>query len=252
VIYFVRTRAEYTSYTDFWELVSLSGFSTVYADEVDPASDNIYILPFINAECGNGWEGARAKIIHWCSEWYHDPPLVGARETWHFDLHYANQNGLRYVPMGSHPNLARGTILNDTHYDVAYLAYMIPRRSTIHTELERKGILLSPTSAWGDERHTILMNSRAYLHVHQFEETPGVPGLRMVVAAAYKLPVIMEYVPERGAFGYNTFIAAAYEHLGQTTLEWLRHDIALREYGCALYDFLCNEYTFRKSIEAAL
>ncbi len=34
-ITFVKTRHVYDSYTDFWRLVELSGFPTIYYDELD-------------------------------------------------------------------------------------------------------------------------------------------------------------------------------------------------------------------------
>jgi glycosyltransferase involved in cell wall biosynthesis len=255
VILFVRTRALYESYADFWRLVELSGFDTCYADELDPASDNVYILPFLNSECGNGWEGARARIIHFNGEWYQNDPVDGVHETWHMDEWFAGCIGAKYVPVGGHPDLIHAPI-NGTGktYDVAYLGYMIPRRSRIQYECGRAGVVLSPSSAWGDERHRILTTSKAYLHCHQHEDKRGVPALRMVVAAAYKLPFISETVEARGIFDEGDFLTCSYDGLADFVWQWT-HDAPeeqLRGYGERLYERLCEEYTFRKEIEWAL
>jgi hypothetical protein len=254
---FVKTHYQdigYDSYKDLWRLIELSGFPVRYVDEIDHLSDCTYIVPLINGEVGDRWTGATARIIHFNFELDPYPPTPGISETWHFDAWFANRYGVRYVPIGSHPDLAAGNGLDSRNYDVAYLAYMIPRRSTIHYELERRGLWLTPTGAWGDERHTFLRNSKSYLHVHQRDDAPTIPALRMVVAAAYKLPVFMEDVPDRGMFGYSTFLSASYAALPDMVKKWLEPSNAtmLTEYGLQLYDLLCTNYTFRQSIEAAL
>jgi hypothetical protein len=215
----------------------------------------VYILPFLNSECGNGWDGARARIIHFNGEWYRNDPVDGVHETWHMDEWFAGCIGAKYVPVGGHPDLIHAPI-NGTGktYDVAYLGYMIPRRSRIQYECGRAGVVLSPSSAWGDERHRILTSSKAYLHCHQHEDKRGVPALRMVVAAAYKLPVIMEHVEEYGIFSLRDFLAFRYDQLAaytrESTLEApLEH---LQAYGDSLHERLCVEYTFRRVIEASL
>lgn len=251
---FVRTHHNYESYADLWCLVQLSGFPTCYPEEVQPDSDQTYIVPVLNGEIGDRYAGARARIIHYNMEWDPYPKHAGIEETWHFDAAFAAQHGYRYVPMGSHPALAHGTEGDSRNYDVAYLIYMLPRRQQIRHDLEMRGLWLTPTGAWGDERHTLLKHSRSYLHVHQRDDAPGIPALRMVVAAAYQLPVLMEEVTDRGMFGYSTFLSASYERLPDAVKQWLTSSNAtmLDDYRWALYDLLCVEYDFRRSIEAAL
>ena len=89
---FVRTRHTYESYADLWRLVELAGFPVCYADELDPASDDTYIVIVRNGENEAGWPGARARIIHW-----HLEPHVaystwpGVAETWAADQWHAEQ-----------------------------------------------------------------------------------------------------------------------------------------------------------------
>lgn len=252
---FVRTRHVYESYADFWRLVELSSFPTCYADELDPASDNVYILPFLNSECGNGWAGARARIIHWNSEWYVADPVDGVGEFWHFDKWYADCIGAKYVPVGSHPDLTHAPLSGNSYaYDVAYLGYMIPRRQRIQYECGRLGVMLSPSSGWGEERHRILTNCKAYLHVHQHDDKRGIPALRMVVAAAYKLPVMMERIEQRGIFQEGDFLECDYDHLANFAREWTwgAPQEQLAGFGERLHERLCHEHTFRRVVEGAL
>lgn len=251
---FVRTHHNYESYVDLFRLIDLSGFPVCYPEEVEADSDNTYLVTVLNGEIGDRWAGARARIVHLNCEWDPYPKYAGISETFHFDAWFASKHGVRYVPLGSHPSLAEGVLGESRTYDAAFLMYVLPRRSTIRYELERRGLWLTPTGAWGDERHTLLTNSKSYLHVHQRDDAPGIPALRMVVAAAYKLPVLMEDVPDRGMFGYTTFLSSSYDALPEMVTQWLHPSNAgmLHDYGMDLHELLCGEYTFRRSIEGAL
>ena len=68
---FALTRHKYESYQDLHRLIELAGFPVCYADELDPASDDTYIVIVRNGENEAGWPGARARIIH-----YHLEPQV--------------------------------------------------------------------------------------------------------------------------------------------------------------------------------
>ena len=180
-------------------MVELAGFPTCYNDELDPASDNTYIIAVRNGENEAGWPGARARIIHWHLEFHVEyGPWAGIAETWSPDAWHAGTIGARYVPMGGDARLNEGTNGTAQAYDVAYLGYIVNRRNDVLTDLKAHGLRVSPTGAWGQERHAILTHSKLYLHVHQTDNAPAIPALRMVVAAAYKLPVIMETPADRG------------------------------------------------------
>ena len=49
-ITFCRTRHRYDSYTDFWRLVELSGFPTIYVDEIDISEPGIFITTPMNED----------------------------------------------------------------------------------------------------------------------------------------------------------------------------------------------------------
>lgn len=253
---FVKTRHEYASYADLWALVELAGFPVCYVDEIDPASDHTYIVIVRNGEWPEGgWPGARARIIHWHMEFHVDyAPLPGV-EWWSPDQWHAEKIGGRYVPMGSDARLADGP---DTRYahecDVAFLAYLIPRRTDILSGMAQRGVRVSPTSAWGNERHAVLAHSTAYLHVHQTDHAPAIPALRMVVAAAYALPVIMETPARRGVFNYGHILTSDHAYLAEFAYLWAVKERGpfLANFGHGLHRLLFHDLPFRKSVEGAL
>jgi hypothetical protein len=260
---FVRTRHIYASYADFWELVDLAQFPTCFVDEIIPDSDHTYILPVRNGELPEGgWPDARARIVHYNAEFHvHYDPLPGLA-VWSPDAWHAEKIGGRYVPMGSDARLKHGpeTRLKDgrdpaaAEYDVAYLGYMIPRRTDILSGMAQLGVRVSPTSAWGDDRHKILTHSTTYLHVHQTDYAPAIPALRMVVAAAYSLPVIMETPARRGLFDYGHVLTADHAHLAGFADMWAVRNRGpfLANFGHGLHQLLCHDLTFRRSVEVAL
>lgn len=255
-VLFARPRHWYDSYQDLYRLIELSGFPLVYFDEIDPASDHTYILTAVNGENNGGWQTPRARIIHWNLEWDAYPAVSGVSETWASDKWFAEQIGARYVPMGSHPGLKLDTAVEyDVPYHAAFLGYMIPRRQQVWTWLVERGLRVTTNGAWGEQRHALLMQSTVYLHVHQHADKPGLPALRMVVAAAYSLPFITEEVADRGIFGYMHFMQSSYgAHFADFVRMWACDEDKrrLNDYGAALHDALCRDLTFRRSIEQAV
>jgi hypothetical protein len=256
-ITFAIPRHEYASYDDLYRLIELSGFPTCFIDEIDPASDRAYIITVLNAEVpAAGYPGARARIALWDLEWHLDgvPALPGV-EYWAADRWYAECIGARYVPMGSHRDLCPERTPKQDVYDVAFIGYFdgVPRRQVIRKQLAALGLHLSPPLAWGETRHAVLRNSAAYLHAHQLENAPAIPPLRMVVAAAYALPVITETCADAGIFRRH-ILQADYGQLAAATVTWTRQrwQEELLPRGMSLHQKLCVDLTFRKSVEKAL
>lgn len=256
---FAMTRHHYGSYTDLHALIELSNFPTCYIDEIDPASDNVYLIPVRNGELPEaGYPDARARLIHWCFEWDQYPPLPGISETWYPDVWAAQQYGGRYVPIGGDAGLASEMMFagDDTasspKYDVAFLAYMTGNRPEVRQSMMDKGVSVSPTSAWGYERHKILKRSTIYGTIHQFPEKPTMPVLRLVVAAAYKLPFITQTVHDVGAYQWG-IMQASLPHFAAFVAMWAGDTTpTLANYGHDLYAHLCERFTFRQSVECAL
>lgn len=255
---FAIPRTDYGSYADLYRLIDLSGYPRIFVDQVDAESDHTYILTCNNGEIAAGWPNAKARIILHDFEWRDRRPadIPGVARYWHMDKAQAERIGYQYVPIGSHPDLAQGPAAFP-RYDVAYIGYMPPRREQIASDLRWKmgAKAFISNHLWGDERDEVLRQSRAYLHVHQLDRSPGVPGLRMVVAAAYGLAVMSETVADAGIFDPSMLMQADYAHLVEFVALWTRDTEGhkrLADIGARLRYELCERLTFRKSVEAAL
>lgn len=270
-IIFARPRHDYGSYSDLWRLVELSNFPTIYMDEIDPQSDNVYIFstPDNHWRDGTyhvGWPGATARIIYLNLEWYTDVDysiVPGLSEVWTGDQHWADTYYQRYVPIGSHPGLRPDEPADDgAVYDVAWLAYESYRRMHARAQMTAHALTIAP-NGWGRERHNILSRSRCMVHVHQLhhdnDDPFGTPiatvcPLRWVLAAAYSLPMVTETLADEGVFTAGYRLMAGLDYLPQFLTTWLEPVNAnlLHDFGHSLNRFLCHEYTFRKGIEGHL
>jgi hypothetical protein len=258
-VIFARPRWEYQSYVDLYKLIELSGYPLIFFDEIDPFSDNLYILTILNGEIQYGWQHPRAHIVLYDLEWrldgeYKLPPGVAC--AWAADAWYAQKIGGQYVPLGSHPDLAPKERHRNGNFDfdVATLSYSGPyRRGHMFDLLQQRSLRLSP-NAWGEERELILQHSRSMVHIHQLEAINTVAPQRFALAAAYKLPLITETLYKSGIFRYNHLIQADYASLPEVTQQWVTRNDAriLDEFGCNLWHLLCIENTFRKCVEGAV
>jgi hypothetical protein len=248
----------YRSYTDFFKLVELSGYPVIPLSQLDPQSDNTYIITPLNDEWLDGWQQPKAYIIHWELEWRTDwradvnePP--GVAEVWASDKWYANKIGARYVPVGGNAGLNECPDIWPLRRikGVAQISYQTHRRQVITHQLREYGLSLMPTeNQWGTARSAGLLSSRVMLHVHQHDNMPTIAPLRWCLAAAHKLPMITETVNERGIFSYSYMVQADYKHLAEFTANVLKDERMLRDYALALHQLLCEQYTFQKVVEA--
>ena len=248
---FARPRHDYSPYSDLWKLVELSNYQLIYIDEMDihdPSKCYIYSTP--DAELS--FQDAKAKIIYWLLEWYPNiKPTSGVSEIWTMNRWFAERDGHRFVPIGSHPGLCEDVPLpTDKQYDVALLSYIIPRRAMIAHGLTQCGVKLMP-DAWGIERSINLLQTHLMLHIHQHEDYPALAPLRACIAAAHKLPIISEWASDTEPYNYLVWFVS-YSSLPNFTDMTLKHPRMLAERGQALHEFLCVENTFRKYIEASV
>lgn len=253
-IIFARPRYEYDSYKDLYRLIELSGYKLIYFDEIDPQSDNVYVMTLVNGENNGGFPGAKARIILYDLEWRLDgeyPQLPGVTEIWAADLWYAQQIKAKYVLLGSHPGLAltppNG---NERPFDVAMLSYMTHRRRCTFDDLIGHGIRVAP-NGWDGDRDVILNSTKIMLHVHQNEFAHTVAPQRFALAAAYRLPLISETLWERGVFSQDFVLTADRENIPELAKYWRFNDNLETRAG-ALHQLLCHELTFRKCVEAAI
>lgn len=271
-VYFVRMRemldGYYDGYRDYFRLVELSGYPVIWLDEVDPTSDNVYILSPLNGSWENGWENPKARMILWDLEWRletgaHDwgksllktPP--GMSEVWASDQWYTGilqeraTTPVKYVPLGSHPGLVEANAPAADHFDVTFQAYIWGRRNTMADRFMSKGLSIAP-SKWNPDRDSLLKSTTALIHCHQWEGVNTVAPLRFAIAAAYGLPLISEQVQDRDLFD-GTVLFSDYEAMPEYAATMTqRYQGELQERGQALHELLCHEYSFRKCVEAAL
>lgn len=257
-VIFARPRWDYASYQDFYRLIELSGYPFIFFDEIDPSTDNTYIMTILNGENMGGWVNPRAHIILWDVEWRLDNPanIPGVARVWASDKWYAGKIGAQYVPFGSHPDLASPARARNGRYDydAAILAYAgPPRRSTAYHSLEERGLRVSG-NGWGEERESILQHSRAMVHVHQLEGVNTVAPQRFALCAAWKLPLITETLFNPGIFRYRHLIMSDYANLADIADAWIRRNDPkmLEEFGASLHHLLCCEYPFRACVESAV
>lgn len=268
-VIFVKTRTmlqpnTYDGYKDYFRLAELSGYASCFVNEIDPSSDNTYIITPLNGEWNHGWaEKPRAQIILHDLEWrlresdykwdesaLETPP--GVARVWASDKWYAERIGAEYVPLGSHPGLVEDAYLNEGGYDVAMLAYLSGRRQHAAGQLRDKhGLTLAP-NAWNPERDAILKGTTAMVHVHQHDKVATIAPLRFALAAAYKLPLISERVEDADLFK-DVVLFAEYGALPEYAAALVRyHALTLTEYGNALHDKLCVSNTFKSFVDTAL
>lgn len=258
-ITFVKTAWHYQNYDDFFRLAELSGYPIIPLSELNPADDSkTYILTPYNGDWQTGFPDARARIIHWDLEWRHKadyPHIPGVAETWASDAWYAMQNGTRYVTLGSHPDLPLRPLPEPPYapeYDVAFMAYLNPRRALIASQLQALGLKIAP-NGWGDARHETLIRARTMVHVHQWEQFKCIAPQRWAIAAAYKLPIISE---ECSAFdtAHPTFAIAPYNELAEAghRVTQRGYEDTLHYFAERLYQHLCVDRPFRYNVEAAV
>lgn len=252
-VIFARPRYDYGSYVDLYRLISLSGYRLIFFDEIDPQSDNCYILTMVNGENQAGYPDAAARIILYDLEWrLTDPPkMPGVAEVWAADKWYSEQIGARYVPLGSHVEFPDMPLQDcPKQWDVAMMAYLPPRREKIVHDCGQMGVAVAPRG-WALERHDILQKTRIMLHVHQHDGISTVAPQRWAIAAAYRMPIIAEVPTAPGIFTLTYGLYSDYAHLAEFARLW-RYEQRLADYALALHELLCHTLTFGKSIEAAL
>jgi len=277
-ITFVRTRHNYDSYRDFWSLVDLSGFPYVYVDEMEIENpDKVYILSPMNGELRQDYDPHRmsqrkATLFNWnlerpsgsggisnyisdnkrlIDEGYVDAVIVS-------DRYLADLTGFRFLPLGSHESLGSPGTVDEKRFDLVHLScYSYHRSILFHSPSVPKLTIAGMTVAdngWGAERKQRLHESRIMLAVHQ-DELPFIEPLRMALAAAYGLPVLLEYSQNINYFPSGVVMAPD----GKSVLEVVslakelltRYDWFYQE-GLELRHYMTGTSSFRKCVESYL
>lgn len=254
----------YMGYADAFQLAELSGYKTIWLDELDPDSDNTYILTPLNGSWHNGWQSPKAQIILFDLEWrvkeggfgwekadFEIPP--GISRVWASDKWYASLIGAEYVPLGSHPNLVGHEKPDNDKWDCAILACLSQDggRQHIFDTLLQADLKIAP-NCWNPARDSVLKSSAVMLHTHQWRKVKTIAPLRYAIAAAYGMPLISEPVEDASIFDGSVLFCEP-EYL-PSYMKTLVNDfpVMLADKGAALHELLCEQYSFRKCIEGAV
>jgi hypothetical protein len=260
-IVFCRTRWEYQSYTDFWALVTLAQFPTVWLDEAEPGRDAVYIVSPKNGELDGvlpRFQGShQAQLVWWCLERPDEngsitkgaPLPRGVSKVWLSDRWQAALEGpvkAQFVPLGSHEGLANGYELDHPYaYHWTHQSYANGRRQAIYGNLKGR---MGP-NAWGEERDRILGSTRFMVNVHQDRHLVCEP-LRLALASAWARAVLSEtcrdpFPYEPMMFDYDALVLGinlVLEELGEKATER----------GERNWDIGCIEYPFGECVKTAV
>lgn len=263
-ITFVKTRYLYDSYQDFWALVELAGYPTIYVDELDVQREGIFITAPMNGELrphidNHRDEPRNAHIIHWLLErpgssdgsvgqYARDNrELITQRyvdEVWVSDRRLATETALRYVTLGSDYGL--GDPGDGKQFDFCHMSYRVPRRDHIYKHFMNIG-----PNSWGEQRHQVLQASRFAVNVHQ-DQFPFCEPLRLALFAAYGLPVITESLYDSHPYG-DALIYSTYDDLPATIRETLKKPYkAHKVLGQAFRERMCEEFSFKGMVDEAI
>lgn len=266
-ITFVKTRHTYDSYTDFWRLVELSEFPTIYTDELDVSQPGVYITAPLNGE----WEPhvknqeGKPRMAH-LIQWNLERPSGSAGsvghyaarqrqliydrffdEVWVSDRRLADETQLRFVVLGSDEGL--GEPGEEKEYSFCHMSYEVPRRSNIYKHFMTAEV---GPNCWPPERDDVLKKSKFAVNIHQ-DIHPFQEPLRFALFAAYGLPIITETIydayPWSEEFmlftGYDGIVGKIKQALGDNYERW-------REMGFLARLRMCGEFQFGKVVRQAV
>lgn len=271
-IIFAKSRHFYESYSDFWTLVQLSGYRTIWVDQIDLQSQNLYITAPYNGDYHENIGGRPDLKSRRCTLaiWMLERPGSGslsffrsqnarileqslADVIWCSDRQMAQDVGLHYVPMGSHPDLGRPC--EDKRWDgVGLMAYSPRRAFLFHNPSFAKeslpGALTIAPNGWGAARDASLRGAKIGLNVHQ-DGYPYCEPLRFALFAAYALPILTETIHP---LNLNLYSAGIYltpldhfiNRFAQVRANYERQACAA---GAALRNRLCVEHHFKELLE---
>lgn len=277
-ICFVKTRHTYDSYTDFFKLVELSGFETIFTDELDTSRPGVYITCPMNGEwrphIDNQYnKPRRAHLVLWNLErpsgsagtvhqyskscwnllngvWEDSGERAKTRfldEIWVSDAKLAEETQMKFVPLGSDEGL--GEPGEEKKYAFCHMSYEVGRRTHIY---KHWGIDQIGPNGWGEERDRTLKESKFALNIHQdtfnFQEP-----LRFALFAAYGLPIISEDLFNQYPWTSETMITAGYyDVVGKLKQALSEPYEKYRDMGLRARERMTGEFRFKKCVELAV
>ena len=261
-IVFTKTRYHYEPYADLFRLAALAGFRVATIDDIDPDSDDTYILSPMNGEVQElmpKWRtpaDRRATIIWWFLERFDTTPMLtdGSYERFrpHFDKVWisdrwmaAQHPTLQHIILGSHAEFGGDCL--PIEYDYTHQSYVSARRAPVYKRLHDLGLREAP-SGWGDARDDALRKSATMVHVQQCD-LPLYTPLRFAIAAAYALPLVCEQLHDPYPLSPEELIQVPLTQLPEKVREIANNPST---FGERLYEALCLKHSFRTEVENAL
>lgn len=239
MIIFVKTRHEYDSYQDFWELVTLSEFPICHPDEIDWTSDNIYVITPHNGEFPNPLPSRKCKVIWLNIERpgnYDEKLWKQFDEVWLCDRAWAVKTHSRFFFMASDSRLGYS---GEHNLPPVSLAYVCGRRCEPYAKMK-----LNNVNCFGAEKKELLANAKALVVLHQ--DVPVMSPQRFCYAAAAHLPVFYETMPDFFPFvpGYDV-IPITYDNCVDEVI----NAGLIKIVGENLYQKMCVKTNFKKEVE---
>lgn len=223
MIYFVhirnpRTGEYYDAYNDYFRLVHLSGFQECDIEDIDPFSDNTYIVTlnyhgFDQGPIPDNYfpEGRTARMILHQLERFN---LIDERfdEVWLYDrsMPELNHPKAKYVILGGHKDFME-PIECSKLWDFYHMCYLYPRRAPMILDLSRRGAFIAPAPIEWEDKNRFMQQSKAGIALHQHDHSLDlIEPLRLTVFSLFKLPILAEkstdFHPYK-AYSYEDFMA---------------------------------------------
>ena len=278
----VHTRYKYDSYGDLRKLFELAGFPWCYVDQIDISKPVTYIVspmngewrPHIDNERETG-KPQRCKLILWNIERAGggDTKSVGNYTRANWDLMYqrhvdrvwvsdrklAEETGLHYVVLGSHPDFGQPGEVEKKIWDITHMGYVNGRRSRVLDNLSkfasydpvRQDDIISH-NCWPPQRDDVLRKSRFAISIHQ-DDGPFSEPLRFALFAAYGLPILSEKIYDAFPYGSDTMVFAEHYDMADTMRRMLREDYEqYRALGERCRELMTTEFEFGKMVREAV
>jgi len=266
-ITFLTTTWKYDPYIDFFRLVKLAGFPIMNIKDLVLSDPGVYIISPHNGQWDQHMESQEdgfrnAHLIHWNLErpsgsagsvgkyGQRQRELQYKRlfdEVWVSDRRLADETSLRYVTLGSHPEL--GEPGQEKIWDFTHQSYANPRRQTVYKDLDPERI---GRNCWPPKRDKILRESKFGLATHQ-DGHPFIEPLRLALFAAYGLPILSETVFDPYPFSTDTMAFHGYDGLAAAMKQALSDDYGpWQAMGMRAREMMTVEYEFGKVVREAV
>lgn len=271
--FFVYTDDKKQSYTDYYDLISLSGIPLLHINKINQ-SKNIYISDIYSLDFFPNISNPFYDLVLWFlerpSSYLGISNLIeklkkdilekGLKQIWVSDICIyqllKNELPCVFVPIGSHWDLVKKDN-SIKQYDCAHMSYI--EKGSRREILYSIGCDFAPPNpyffgdilGWGDYRNNILQKTKFILNIHQDSNLFFEP-LRFAVAAAHGIPLITENCYD--CYPYQDLVLEAplseFKYLVEKTI---KEDYnSFKELGEKTHNYICGQFSFDNNVKKAL